>query len=221
MPSLASVRAGIDDEQLGRAIAYAAALRHHCVSTSRTTTPTGTPSTTRSPRRTRSHHALQRNPTPALRRGCVHAALRVYLDRFLNVPAARLPRATTGDLDALAQCFEVQGGVDDAGNEAYGFLRGGGSRAELIAALGHALLVEDAGFHWFQTVEAGIRQAEQWPEASEESALVLAGVARFLAAHTPTPARAPDGRAHRDAAPPRRSALRRRRRGRTADVGVG
>ena len=80
----------------------------------------------------------------------------------------------------------MQGGVDDAGNEAYGFLRAGGSRAELIAALGHALLVEDAGFHWFQTVEAGIRQAEQWPETSEESALVLAGVARFLAAHTPS-----------------------------------
>ena len=69
--------------------------------------------------------------TPELRRGCVHAALRIYLDRFLNVPAARLPHAATGILDALAQCFDVQGMVDEAGNEAYGFLRGGGSRAEL------------------------------------------------------------------------------------------
>ena len=116
----------------------------------------------------------------------MHGALRVYLDRFLNVPAARLPRAEKGDLDALAQCFEIQGGVDDAGNEAYGFLHAGGTRAELVAALGHALLVEDAGFHWYQTVEAGVRQAEQWPEGSEESALVLTAVARFLAAHTPT-----------------------------------
>ena len=61
--------------------------------------------------------------------------------------------------------------VDEAGNEAYGFLHGGGSRAELVAALGHALLVEDAEFHWFQTVEAGVRQAHAWPEGSEESAL--------------------------------------------------
>jgi hypothetical protein len=76
--------------------------------------------------------------------------------------------------------------VDDAGNQAYGFLRAGGSRAELIAALGHALLAEDAEFHWYQTVEAGVRQALQWPDGSEESALILAGVARFLAAHTPT-----------------------------------
>jgi hypothetical protein len=76
--------------------------------------------------------------------------------------------------------------VDDAGNEAYGFLRAGGARSELIAALGHGLVAEDAGFHWYQTVEAGARQAAQWPEGSEESALLLTGVARFLAAHTPT-----------------------------------
>ena len=76
--------------------------------------------------------------------------------------------------------------VDEAGNEAYGFLRGGGTRAELVAALGHGLLAEDAEFHWYQTVEAGVRQAQQWPEGSEEEALVLTAVARFLAAHTPT-----------------------------------
>jgi hypothetical protein len=116
----------------------------------------------------------------------VHAALRVNLDRFLNVPAARLPQATAGTLDALVHCFDVQGMVDDAGNEAYGFLRGGGTRAELAAALGHGLLVEDAEFHWYQTVEAGVRQAQQWPKGSDEEALVLVAVARFLAAHTPT-----------------------------------
>jgi nitrite reductase/ring-hydroxylating ferredoxin subunit len=182
---LEAVGAGIDDEQLGRALAYAAALRmtrfhvqndhadwntvHHSFTSANAL-----------------HHALQRRPTPELLRGCVHAGLRIYLDRFLNVPAARPPRAETGDLAALAECFEIQGGVDEAGNQAYGFLRGGGTRAALAAALGHALLVEDAGFHWFQTVEAGIRQASQWPEHSEESALILAGVARFLAAHTPS-----------------------------------
>jgi hypothetical protein len=76
--------------------------------------------------------------------------------------------------------------VDEAGNEAWGFLQGGGARSELIAALGHALLVEDAEFHWYQTLEAGVRQAHAWPEGSDESALILVAVARFLAAHTPT-----------------------------------
>jgi nitrite reductase/ring-hydroxylating ferredoxin subunit len=180
-----AVRAGASPEELGRAITYAAALRivrfhvqndhgdwdtvHHSFTAANAL-----------------HQALKRNPNPELLRGAVHAVVRVYLDRFLNVPAARLPHAESGDLGALAQCFEAQGLVDDAGNHAYGFLRGGGSRAELIAALGHALLAEDAEFHWYQTVEAGVRHALEWPEGSEETALVLAGVARFLAAHTPT-----------------------------------
>jgi nitrite reductase/ring-hydroxylating ferredoxin subunit len=176
---------GASDEAIGRALAYAAALRivrfhvqndhgdwdtvHHSFTAANAL-----------------HQAVARNPTPELRRGCVQAALRIYLDRFLNVPAARPPAATSGTLDALAHCFDVQGMVDEAGNEAYGFLRAGGSRADLVEALGHALLAEDAEFHWFQTVEAGVRQANAWPEDSEESALILVGVARFLAAHTPT-----------------------------------
>ena len=55
-----------------------------------------------------------------------------------------------------------------------------------IAALGHALLTEDAEFHWFQTYEAAVRQFHAWPAGSEERALILTGTARFLAAHTPT-----------------------------------
>ncbi len=60
------------------------------------------------------------------------------------------------------------------------------SAATICAALGQALLQEDAGFHWYQSVEAGVRQALAWPEGSEESALVLTGVARFLSSQTPT-----------------------------------
>ena len=52
--------------------------------------------------------------------------------------------------------------------------------------MGHALLAEDAEFHWFQVVEAAARQTRAWPAGSEEAALILAGAARFLAAHTPT-----------------------------------
>src|SRR4051794_8933938 len=182
---LGAVRAGAAPERLGRAIAYAAALRltrfhvqndfgdwdtvHHAFTAANAL-----------------HQALTRCPTPELLRGALHAALRIHLDRFLNVPAARLPVATAGALDELAECWGVQGGVDRAGTAAYRFVRGGGDRRALIAALGTALLHEDAGFHWYQVYEAGVRQALAWPEGSEETALILAGVARFLAAHTPT-----------------------------------
>ena len=56
----------------------------------------------------------------------------------------------------------------------------------MIAALGHQLLTEDAGFHWYQIFEAAVRQFECWPEKSEQGALIMAAAARFLAAHTPT-----------------------------------
>jgi hypothetical protein len=132
------------------------------------------------------HQSLVRNPTPELLRGVVQSALRVYLDRFLNVPAARLPESSAGTLTELAACFETQGAVDRAGAIAWGFLASGGDRRALIAALGHALLAEDAEFHWFQVFEAAVRQSLAWPVGSDESALVLVGLARFLAAHTPT-----------------------------------
>jgi nitrite reductase/ring-hydroxylating ferredoxin subunit len=176
---------GASPEELGRAVAYAAALRltrfhtrndigdwddvHHAFTAANAV-----------------HQALVRAPTPELVRGVLQGALRVYLDRFLNVPAARIPSATQGDLAELDECWNVQGNVDRAGAIVVGYLRGGGDRGRVIAALGHALLNEDPGFHWYQVYEAAVRQALAWPDGSEESALILCGAARFLAAHTPT-----------------------------------
>jgi nitrite reductase/ring-hydroxylating ferredoxin subunit len=182
---LDALRAGAAEEQLGQAVAFAGAIRllrfhvqndhgdwntvHHTFTTANAL-----------------HQSLRRTPNLLSVRGVVHGALRVYLDRFLNVPPARLPDATAGSLDELAECFDTQGGVDRAGNIAYGFLRGGGDERALVGALGHQLLHEDAGFHWYQSFEASVRHAQSWPEGSEPRALTLAAFARFLAAHTPT-----------------------------------
>lgn len=182
-----ATRAGATPEQLGRALALAAALRitrfhtgndfgdwdvvHHGFTHANAL-----------------HQALCRHPAPDVLRGVFAGALKVFLDRFLNIPAARLPSEgpESVDLSDLGACWDAQGGVDRAGAIAYGFLRSGGDPAGLVAALGGALLHEDAGFHWFQTVEAAVAQARAWPPGSEEAALILAGTARFLAAHTPT-----------------------------------
>lgn len=180
-----AVAGGATPEQLGRALAFAAAMRitrfhtqndfgdwdvvHHGFTTANAL-----------------HQMLLRAPSAELLRGVVHGALKVYLDRFLNVPAARLPQRESGDLAELAACWDEQGHVDEAGAISYGYLRGGGDPRLLVATLTHALLTEDAQFHWFQTVEAAVRQFHAWPEASEEGQLILAGTARFLAAHTPT-----------------------------------
>ena len=183
---VAARRAGASGEELGRAVAFSAALRlvrfhtrndigdwdtvHHAM-----TTANGL------------HRALARRTTPELLRAVLHVALRVYLDRFLNVPAARLPVAGDATFDELAACWDRQGDVDRAGQLAFRLaLAGDEGRRAVIAALGHALVQEDAGFHAYQIVEAGARHALTWPAGSQESALTLAGVARFLAAHTPT-----------------------------------
>jgi nitrite reductase/ring-hydroxylating ferredoxin subunit len=180
-----AISAGATPEQLGRAVALAAGLRitrfhtqndfgdwdavHHGFTYANAL-----------------HQCLIRRPSDELVRGVLHGALRIYLDRFLNVPAARLPAADGADLADLQACWDAQGGVDRAGAIAYGWLKAGGDPKQLVAALGHALLSEDAGFHWFQIVEAAVRQHAAWPEGSEEGALILVGAARFLAAHTPT-----------------------------------
>ncbi len=180
-----AVAGGATPEQLGRALAFAAALRisrfhvqndfgdwdtvHHAFTAANAL-----------------HQALIRAPSPELHRGLVHGALRVYLDRFLNVPAARVPDDRDGSLDDLDPCWETQGGVDRAGAIVAGYLRGGGDPGALVARLGAVLLREDAEFHWYQVFEAGVRQFHAWPDGSEEGVLIMSGVARFLAAHTPT-----------------------------------
>ena len=184
-----AVAAGATPEELTRAVAYAAALRitrfhtqndhgdwdevHHAFTAANAL-----------------HQAAVRGSSPELLRGAYQNALRVYLDRFLNIPAARLPElpasGTGADLGDLERCWDQEGRVDEAGTIVYRHLRGGGDPGAAIAAIGHALLTEDAEFHWFQTYEAAVRQFHAWPTGSEEQALILSGTARFLAAHTPT-----------------------------------
>jgi hypothetical protein len=137
------------------------------------------------------HQMVVRAPTPELVRGIYQAALRVFLDRFLNVPAARLPTNSTPGtvrpkLTELQECWDREGMVDEAGALVYRWLRSGGAQAAVVEAIGSALLQEDADFHWYQTYEAAVRQAAAWPEGSEPATLILVGAARFLAAHTPT-----------------------------------
>ncbi len=176
---------GASMEQLARAVAFAAALRlvrfhvqndvgdwdtvHHTFTTANAV-----------------HQAIQRHPSPELARGIVHGALRVYLDRFLNVPAARLPADEPRRLEEMEQCWESRGGVDDAGQIVAGHLAAGGSGETVLAELCRALFREDAGFHWYQSIDAAAAQYRAWPSGSPEAGLVLIGAARWLAAHTPT-----------------------------------
>jgi nitrite reductase/ring-hydroxylating ferredoxin subunit len=133
---------------------------------------------------------LRRSPSPELVRGVFDAAASVYLDRFLNVPATRLPRPEPASepeavLSELPTLLDRQQQVDEAGHLAAAFLGAGGEADALVAALGGALLREDRNFHTTQCVEAAIRQHELL-RGSDDADLPLIAAARYLAAHAAT-----------------------------------
>jgi nitrite reductase/ring-hydroxylating ferredoxin subunit len=133
---------------------------------------------------------LRRTPSPELLRGVFDAAASVHLDRFLNVPAARLPAPEAqADQDALLEelprLLDRQQQVDEAGQLAASFLGAGGEPAGLVAALGAALVREDRNFHTIQCVEAAARQHELLA-GTDDAGLPLIAAARYLAAHATT-----------------------------------
>jgi hypothetical protein len=109
----------------------------------------------------------------------------VHLDRFLNVPATRLPQPQEGaQLSDLPGLLDGQQHVDEAGQLVASYLAAGDPEA-LIAALGACLLREDRNFHTIQCVEAAVRQHELLRD-TDEAGLPLIAAARYLAAHAPT-----------------------------------
>ena len=129
-------------------------------------------------------------------RGLLHGAMALYLTRYLNVPPARIPGEGGEQLDdlpadagmiraALLDAFDRQRQVDLAARLVAQHLTLGHSPQTLIATLARAVLREDASFHAYQMLEAGVRQLAVWGNTSEGRHILIA-VARYLAAHSPT-----------------------------------
>src|SRR6185503_19900295 len=130
---------------------------------------------------------LRRSPSQELLRGVFDAAMSVHLDRFLNVPATRLPTPDEGAepralLDVLPGLLDRQQQVDEAGQLVASYLGAGGDPARLVAALGAALVRANRNLHTIQCVEAGVRQHELLA-GTEEAEIPLLPAARYLAAH--------------------------------------
>jgi nitrite reductase/ring-hydroxylating ferredoxin subunit len=121
-------------------------------------------------------------------RGLYHGAVFVYLTHFLNIPRAKepadWPKPVSGDGAALRSrllwCGEFQQ-VDEAGAVAWAYLKQGEPVEPLYGALAQIVLREDAAFHTYQMLEAGIawhRKLAGHPDAP----LALAATARYLSA---------------------------------------
>ena len=133
---------------------------------------------------------------PELLRGLFHGAMQVYLIRFLNVPPARLPGEGDDKLDDLPRDegelrdaflaeLDRQGAVKMAGRLVARYLILGHPVQLLIATLSRAVLREDAEFHTYQMLEAGVQQYWQWGDSAAGRHILIA-VARYIAAHSPT-----------------------------------
>src|ERR1700704_3756831 len=129
-------------------------------------------------------------------RGVLHGAMALYLARYLNVPPARipgdgddrfadLPSDAEGLCAALLDAFDRQRQVDFAARLVARYLTLGHPPQAVIATLAWGLLREDASFHGYQKLEAGVRQFGTWG-GGEQGRHILIAVARYLAAHSPT-----------------------------------
>jgi nitrite reductase/ring-hydroxylating ferredoxin subunit len=189
------LRAGVAPAELSKDIAYAAAVRLARFSENNEVADWF------NPRHTfifanAVHQAVKRSPTPGVVRGVFHAALAVYMDRFLNVPPARLPdpaesqtaSPTQGDafLARLLGALDQQSNVDQAALLTAQYLRLGHPLADLVDTLAFAVAREDLDFHAMQVLEAGVRQCGEWGAGPEREAIMI-GVVRQLAAFCPTP----------------------------------
>ena len=133
---------------------------------------------------------------PELLRALFHGAMQVYLIRFLNVPPTRLPDEGDDKLDdlphdegelrdAFLAALDRQGAVRTAGRLVARYLNLGHPVEPLIATLTRAVLREDAEFHTYQMLEAGVQQYWQWGNSAAGRHILIA-VARYIAAHCPT-----------------------------------
>jgi hypothetical protein len=141
------------------------------------------------------HQSIRRVESPELIRGVFDAAMTVYLNRFLNVSAAKLPelngaarkrgKSPQDRLVELPALLDRQQQVNQAGALVADYLDAQGDPDALLAALGGVLLREDRDFHAIQDVEAAVRQYSIL-KGTPAAAHVLIATTRYLAAHAPT-----------------------------------
>ena len=130
--------------------------------------------------------AMRRFPSNLLARGLFDGAMSVYLERFLNAPKQAMPTPSGGapSRQDLLDRFDEQGQVDETAQTVVDMVASG-REDEVVRALGHALLREDAGFHMSQMYDAGLSQYRNFA-GTPLGGHVLLGVARYLTAHCPT-----------------------------------
>jgi nitrite reductase/ring-hydroxylating ferredoxin subunit len=187
---LKALQEGCTEDELGSVVTYAAALRvarFHVNNDHSDWNSAHHPFTFANA----VHQGLRRVSSIELLRGVFDAAMSVYLNRFLNVPPARLPNSLEKVenpeelLKQLPELLDRQQQVDRAGHLVARYLYSGGKPERLMAMLGKLMLRENRDFHTIQEMEAAFRQYSLLGNTTDGT-LILVAAARYLAAHAPT-----------------------------------
>ncbi|WP_013334308.1 Rieske (2Fe-2S) protein [Gloeothece verrucosa] len=187
---LNALSCGCTEEQLAGVVAYAASLRiaqfnlnnefsdwdsaHHSFTFAHAV-----------------HQGLRRVNSIELLRAVFDAAMSIYLNRFLNIPPARLPSVKESDLKPdellkqLPELFDRQQQVSQAAHLVASYLYQKGDAKKLMAMLGKLMLRENRDFHVIQEMEAAFKQYS-FLNGSEAGIHILVAATRYLAAHAPT-----------------------------------
>lgn len=192
---LAALRAEATMDQLAATVSYAAALRIARFHTSNEFGDWDTALHTFTFANA-IEQGLKRSPSVELLRGVFDAAMSVYLDRFLNIPEAKIPvmKDANGNgritpaadiLSDFPQLLDKQQQVNQSAELVVNYLGQDGDPDGLLAMLGKLLLREDRDFHTIQSVEAAFKQYETL-RGTAAGTHVLVAAARYLAAHSPT-----------------------------------
>ena len=188
---VAALRDGCTMEQLAQSVAYAAALRVARFHTSNEFGDWDTALHTFTFANA-IHQGIRRAPSVELLRGVFDAAMSIYLDRFLNIPAARLPERngfqgeTPALLGELTTLLDRQQQVNQSARVVADYRFAGGDSEALLQLVGELLLREDRDFHTVQCVEAAYRQFDLLADDPDAQTQVLVAAIRYLAAHAPT-----------------------------------
>ncbi len=185
-----AIKEGAKAEQLGSAVAYAAFLRMARFHTANEFGDWDTVHNTLTAANAL-HQALERGPSVELLRAVFDTAISIYLDRFLNMPPQRIPEPSAdADVDelpkALLDAMNSQQQVEESARIVTDFVANAPEPDDIVPTLAHAMLREDSTFHHFQIVEATIQQYEK-RKGRTSARHCLVAMARFLAAHYPTP----------------------------------
>ena len=145
-----AVRSGAGPETFGAAVAYAAFLRMARFHTANEFGDWDTVHNTLIAANAL-HQALKRAPSVELLRGVLDTSMSIYLDRFLNMPAQRIPEPVTAGVDGpslratLLEHMDVQQRIEQVAQVVSDYLSGGEGPDEIMATLDHAMLPGSTG----------------------------------------------------------------------------